>query len=555
MAKEIMNEEAKQKKPFNKRKLKYGLVSTVIVIVFIAVVVVLNVVADILTERKNLKLDLTDEKYYEVSQETIDYLAEIDTEVEIAVMAEENDFLTSGTYMKMILETMKKYENASDKITLNFYDIVTNPDVAAKFSKYYNGDIVQGHIVVVANERAEVLNVNDLFTITSDYYTGSTTIENFKGEQELTSAIMTVTDANPQTVAMVSKYNGNSIFHQYNQYSVTSIQSLLDKNGYEVVEVDLMTDELSPEEYDIAVIPAPVNDFTENDIKKLEDFLYNGGTLDKDMIYIASTYQYATPNINDFLEVWGIEIGDSIVYEYSEEYNQYVTTYLGEGTAPIAQIAEDTYSAGLSNTKLPVVVPSARPVNLLWDANTDRETTALLTTTDTGFAYPKEFYTPEEEAAIIEEMMSEAEAEAEGEEADGEEAAVEEETEATEETTEFDIEKAEKSKQTLMAVSKKLFFDAESVTHENNVMVLGSSLMLDPNIVGVTTYNNAEYIVNAVNKMCGKESSIIIAEKDLTTQPISVTADQKSTINKVIYFIPIAVVVAGVIVYLRRRNR
>jgi len=553
MAKDIMNEELKQKKPFNKRKLKYGVVSTIIVIVFIAVVVVLNVVVGVLTERKNLKLDLTDQKYYEVSQETLDYLAGIDTEVEIAVMAEENDFLLSNTYMKMVLETMKKYENASDKITLNFYDIITNPDVAAKFSKYYNGEITQSNIVIVANERAEVLNVNDLFTITSDYYSGTSSIDNYKGEQELTSAIMTVTDANPQTVALVSLYNGSPIFHQYNQYSVLEIKSLLDKNGYEVVEVDLMTGELSPEEYDIAVLPAPVNDLTENDIKKLEDFLYNGGNLDKDMIYIASTYQYATPNINDFLEVWGVEIGDSIVYEYSEEYNQYVTTYLGQGTAPIAQIAEEEFSAGLSNTKLPVVVPSARPINLLWDANTDRETTALLKTTDTGFAYPKEFYTPEEEAAIIEEMMAEAEGENADEE--GAEAEATEAEEPTEETTEFDIEAAEKSAQTLMAVSKKLFFDADNVTHENNLMVIGSTLMLDPNITSVTTYNNAEYVINAINKMCGKESSVIIAEKDLTTQPISVTADQKSTITNVIYFIPIAILVVGALVIIRRRNR
>lgn len=97
-----------------------------------------------------------------------------------------------------------------------------------------------------------------------------------------------------------------------------------------------MSDELSPEDYDITVLPAPINDLTEDCITKLDDFLYNGGDLDRDLIYIADVLQYSTPNIDDFLEVWGIEIGGSIVYESSNDKSQYVTTMKGQLSAPIA---------------------------------------------------------------------------------------------------------------------------------------------------------------------------------------------------------------------------
>lgn len=530
----------KEKKPFNKKKLKYGTVATVITVVFIAVVVVINLIAGVLTDRKDLKLDLTKEKYYEVSQDTIDYIQDLKTDVEIAVMAKESDFATSGTYMKMVLETLEKYEQHSDHIKINFYDVASNPDVVTKFSANYNGEISEGNIVVASGERVKVLTVNSLFNMQSDYYSGSSSVTSYKGEQELTSAIMSVTDANPQRVAFISKYNGSAIYHSDNAYSISALYSLMDKNGYEVSEVDIMTDTLSPEDYDMAVLPAPVNDLSEDSIKKLDNFLYNNGDLDKDMIYIADVLQYSTPNIDDFLEVWGIEIGGSIVYDSSSDKSQYVTTMKGQLSAPVATIAEDTYSEGLSNTKLPIIVPLARPVNLLFDANVDRNTTALLTTSDTSFLYPLEMQTAEEAKA-------KAEAAENGEE---------ETEEETEETTEFDPDNAEKSAQTVMAVATKTNMDSNNTAHVNNVMVIGGATILDQVLTYSNTYNNAEYVINAVNKMCGKENGIIIAEKDLSVQTIDITSSQIKAISRtVIYIIPLIIVAAGIVVFLRRRNR
>lgn len=536
----MANETEKEKKPFNKKKLKYGTVATVITVVFIAVVVVLNLIAGVLTDRKDLKLDLTKEKYYEVSQDTIDYIQSIDTDVEIAVMAKESDFATSGTYMKMVLETLEKYEQHSDHIKINFYDVASNPDVVTKFSANYNGEISEGNIVIASGERVKVLTVNNLFNIQSDYYSGSSSVKSYKGEQELTSAIMSVTDANPQRVAFISKYNGSAVYHSDNAYSISALYSLMDKNGYEVSEVDIMTDTLSPDDYDMVVLPAPVNDLSEDSIKKLDDFLYNNGDLDKDMIYIADVLQYSTPNIDAFLEVWGIEIGTSIVYDSSSDKSQYVTTMKGQLSAPVATIAEDTYSEGLSNTKLPIIVPLARPVNLLFDANVDRTTTALLTTSDTSFLYPLEMQTAEE-------VKAKAEAAENGEETTEEE---------TEETTEFDPDSAEKSAQTVMAVATKTNMDSNNTAHVNNVMVIGGATILDQVLTYSNTYNNAEYVINAVNKMCGKENGIIIAEKDLSVQTIDIKSSQIKAISRtVIFIIPLIVVAAGIVVFLRRRNR
>lgn len=544
----MKNDTAKEKKPFNKKKLKYGSVAVVITVVFIAVVVFVNLIAEILTDKKNLKLDLTAQKYYEVSQDTIDYIKDVKKDVVIDVMYQKENFEKSS-YMKMVLETLNKYQQNSDHIEVEFHDIVSEPDVINKYSDVYSGTIQQGSIVVACGDRVKVISsIDDLFTIdTSSYYqTGSSTITGYKGEQELTSAVMSVTDANPKKAAFITGYNGSSIYHSYNSNAVNSLYNLMNKNGYEISQIDILNDDLSPDDYDIVVLPAPVNDLTTDCISKLDDFLYNGGKLDRNMIYIADIFQYKTPNIDDFLEIWGIEVGDSVVYESNADKNQKVTISTGSAEAPIVSSVDDDFTSELSNTKLPIVAPVSRNINLLFDANVDRTTDSLLQTSDTAYLYPLNMKSVDEakaEAAEQEQDASDAENSTE---------ATEEETEAT---TKFDTETAEKATQNVMALAKKTNTE-NNETHTNNLLVIGGMSLVDPNLTSSATYNNAEFIVNAINQICGKENGIIIAEKSLTQTTIDITAAQITTIRRIIeYVIPLIVIAAGIFVYVWRKNR
>lgn len=544
----MKNDTAKEKKPFNKKKLKYGSVAVVITVVFIAVVVFVNLIAEILTDKKNLKLDLTAQKYYEVSQDTIDYIKDVKKDVVIDVMYQKENFEKSS-YMKMVLETLNKYQQNSDHIEVEFHDIVSEPDVINKYSDVYSGTIQQGSIVVACGDRVKVISsIDDLFTIdTSSYYqTGSSTITGYKGEQELTSAVMSVTDANPKKAAFITGYNGSSIYHSYNSNAVNSLYNLMNKNGYEISQIDILNDDLSPDDYDIVVLPAPVNDLTTDCISKLDDFLYNDGKLDRNMIYIADIFQYKTPNIDDFLEIWGIEVGDSVVYESNADKNQKVTISTGSAEAPIVSSVDDDFTSELSNTKLPIVAPVSRNINLLFDANVDRTTDSLLQTSDTAYLYPLNMKSVDEakaEAAEQEQAASDAENSTE---------ATEEETEAT---TKFDTETAEKATQNVMALAKKTNTE-NNETHTNNLLVIGGISLVDPNLTSSATYNNAEFIVNAINQICGKENGIIIAEKSLTQTTIDITAAQITTIRRIIeYVIPLIVIAAGIFVYVWRKNR
>ncbi|MBQ3566330.1 MAG: GldG family protein [Oscillospiraceae bacterium] len=542
MSKDMTN----AKKPFNKKKLKYGAVATAITVFVIAIVVFINLIAGLLTERKGLKLDLTAENYYEISQDTIDYIKALDTDVEIAVMMNEED-IVNNSMGKIILESLAKYEQNSDCIEVNYYDIEENPDIVNKFAANYNGEISEGSIIIASGDRVKATSIDSLFTIdTSSYYqTGAYSYSGYKGESEITAAVMNVTDANPVTVAIAAYYNGELIYHSDLGYTMNSVVELLDKNGYSYEVVDILADELSPEAYDMVILPAPVSDLTDDSITKLEDFLYNNGNLDKNMIYIADILQRKTPKLDAFLEVWGIEVTGDMVEESDDSNRQQLNvvrnTYGMAQTvaAPVATISDSTYSEGLSNTKLPVVVPATRNINLLFDANVDRTTTALLTSSESSVLYPLNL--TETKEVSLDNMTDEG---------------TEEATEETEATTAFDINSAEKGSNVVMALASKVNIDANDVTHTNNLLVIGGASFIDPYITGSTTYNNAEFFVNTVNRICNKESAVIIAEKHFESSAIDITASQVTALEWVVVaVIPAVVAICGIFVFIRRRNR
>lgn len=538
-AEDTAENKPKKKPNFNKKKLKYGSLATAITAIFIAAIVLLNVVVSTIMDRYPLKLDLTSDKLYEISQESIDYMKTVEQDIEIAVMYEESYFQTGSTYLKMVPEVLDKYRQyAAGELNVVYYDMTANPEAVNAYAQYYSGTIQEGDIVVKCGERVKVINFGDIIQTEQsiDYTTYQYVYDyTFVGEQSITSAIMSVTDANPKTVALITTVAGSAIYYEYNQYSIQILQELLEKNGYDVVAVDIMNDEISSETYDLVVLPAPYNDLTEAMVQKIEAFLYNDGKYGRNMLYIADGYQSPDqPNLEGFLEVWGIEIGDSVIYEGDASSAQYVQLAIGTANSiPTAVITEnEKYNANLTDSKLPIVAPLCRPITLLWEANNDRATASLLQSSATAFLRPiTSASTPSEEDKL----------------ADGEAA------ETT--TTTFNQETAETGVQNLMAVSTTSFYSG-SESYTSQLMVMGSCSLIDYYVAQNNAYRNSEYVIGAVNTMVGKEASIIIESKALEQTTIAITEGQLTALrNVVVILIPAIVILIGIVVYVRRRNR
>ena len=550
-----ISEEKRQKKMQVRKKLKYGGIATAVTVIFVAVVVLLNVVvAQVCKRNPDAVLDLTTANLYEISDDTVDYIKNLDQDVEIAISSEESTF-QSDKYYKMISETISKYQGYSDHISVTYFDTTKDPDILSKYQDLYAGDISSNQIIVTSGDRIKVYSLTDMFEIDQDkyqsYYYGyaslSDCITGFKGEQTLTTAIMNVTDSNPKSVAVITKSNGNYIFSatQANAYAVTAMENLLNDNGYDVKELDMVNDTLDAETYDIVVLPAPANDLTMDAIKKLQDFLQNDGNLGKQLIYVADYTQSVTPNLDAFLKDWNLQVDSSYVREDDNNRNQTVQIVASAGKgliAPIVSLGDsENYGGNLANSSLPIVAPLARPIQKL-PSNNGRVVYNLLQSSDTSYAYP------------LTQQASSGE--------DTTEAASEESQEATEAattetaaTTSFDTDSAVRGANTVMALSQSQQSTGSDLI-ESDVIVLGSMAMMDYYLTQDSSYNNAEYFIGVLNSVCGKEDSIVIASKDMAATSISATQTQLVTLRTIVVFlIPLADAAAGIVVFLRRRNR
>ncbi len=550
-----ISEEKRQKKMQVRKKLKYGGIATAVTVIFVAVVVLLNVVvAQVCKRNPDAVLDLTTANLYEISDDTVDYIKNLDQDVEIAISSEESTF-QSDKYYKMISETISKYQGYSDHISVTYFDTTKDPDILSKYQDLYAGDISSNQIIVTSGDRIKVYSLTDMFEIDQDkyqsYYYGyaslSDCITGFKGEQTLTTAIMNVTDSNPKSVAVITKSNGNYIFSatQANAYAVTAMENLLNDNGYDVKELDMVNDTLDAETYDIVVLPAPANDLTMDAIKKLQDFLQNDGNLGKQLIYVADYTQSVTPNLDAFLKDWNLQVDSSYVREDDNNRNQTVQIVASAGKgliAPIVSLGDsENYGGNLANSSLPIVAPLARPIQKL-PSNNGRVVYSLLQSSDTSYAYP------------LTQQASSGE--------DTTESASEESQEATEATTtegaattSFDTDSAVRGANTVMALSQSQQSTGSDLI-ESDVIVLGSMAMMDYYLTQDSSYNNAEYFIGVLNSVCGKEDSIVIASKDMAATSISATQTQLVTLRTIVVFlIPLAVAAAGIVVFLRRRNR
>lgn len=517
----------KEKKPKNFKKLKFGSMSVVVMVLVIAIVIVINLMCSLLSERYPLKLDLTPDKRYDLSDDSIQAVKQLDKNVEITVTSTKDTFASMGAYFKqmyasyyginvdmpyeMIPELLDKYAMYSDnKITVKYVDINKDPDVITRYSKYYNGEISEGSIIVFSGERIKVIGNDEVISMISP---SQTSTQNnitmaFVGESTLTSAIMSVTDINPVSVGFITSMNSNAIYESSYAGVVKSFEDLLSKNGYDCTDIDVSKDDISPDEYDMIVLPVPNVDFSADIIGKLGDFLYNDGNYGKNMIYIPHLNSSNLTNIDEFLADWKIQVDSSIILD--ENMIQAPIQSLGVVDAAVMLNIADTDSVGsLANNSLPIAAPYNRNITVM-SKNSESVATVVLKSQNTSY---------------LQEMT-----------ADG--------------------QKSEKGEYNAAVISKKETASGLD-TFKSSLLVLGSSFMVDSGLISNTsTYNNSSVILGMVNTMTGKEGGIMISEKALQQATIAPTTGEANVIKiVVIYVIPLIVAAAGIIVLLRRRNK
>lgn len=326
---------AKNKTVRNQFLFKRGGYSVLITALVLAALVLLNWLVAALGDRFHLEFDMTPEKINSMSSENIEFIKNIEQDVNIAVCASENSYTTymnyyaqyygisdsSSEYFDQTVTLINKYRSYNKRIKVNFIDPQTSEFMQIS-QKYSNSSITYGDIIVSAvkgeNERSKILTFTDVYDITTDdtYAAYGYTVSTLNGnniETALTGAIAyCISTKTPKAVV----YTG----HSSADYSSSYVE-LLQKNNFEVdVLSDVIIKEI-PSEYDLIAIMAPTGDFVDSELDAISKFLDNGGKLSKSLVYFADSSCPSLPNLESFLSQWGINVEEGVVFETSADYS------------------------------------------------------------------------------------------------------------------------------------------------------------------------------------------------------------------------------------------
>lgn len=346
-----------EKKPLSVQK-KTGILSSAITVVVVLCLLLVNVVAGVVTEKYPVKLDLTSDKVFQLSQDSIDYIGGLDQQVRITVLNTRDGFTRGGDYFAQAMSVIEQYGKYNQNVSVEFVDILANPAYTAQ---YPDLELTVNDILIQSGENTNRLTAYDIFNVETSWYGGS--ITSSRAEQAMTGAIMNVTVQNKPKAAFLTG-------HQ--ESGDEALESLLQKNGYETVRASLLTEGV-PEDAAIAVLSAPRRDITADEAAALDKFMENGGAYGKYLLYFAALEQGDMPNLAGWLAKWGLAVGEGAVAETdpSRVINQNV--YFG-----IAAFDDPALTGKMLSTEIPIAVPFSRPVEFTFTSNLGYTTRTLL---------------------------------------------------------------------------------------------------------------------------------------------------------------------------------
>ncbi len=502
----------------NKKRLSLRqrkLVNAAIIVVVLLIVVGVNILASVLVNRfPSLEADVTSKGAYSLNATTKEYLKYMEDELKVSVLTTEEAFSGrsddsgSNSYyyqVNKLLREMSVYEN---------FNLVYNDISAASASKlsaqYPDIDWTSPDnlILVESGDRYEMLTVSDIFSYSEEYeyYYGMNVIDNQSIEQSILKTAQKLTAKDTLKIA-VSTGNGEFLNEQHQLYTAyTDLIELLEDNAYDVVTLNLLTEQI-PEDTDALLMVAPSVDITDEQSEKINTWLINGGDYGKTFVYVPFDFTESSENMDLLLEQWNMNVKSAYIYE-----NDLSMALSGSSTPQLTSIvnyADETFTEDLKTSALPVIMPYSMAIEI----TDEKAVTPLLTSSNTADLL---LLNESAEEPVYEKSAGEA----------------------------FNY----------AVLSKK---GNDDLSKASNFVVWGSYDGLRQDAILSSNFNNASYFVNIFNETLGNEAEAIVVESvQLGYETLTVTSAQQVTVFVIfVALIPLGVFALGIVVWVRRKNR
>ena len=356
---EQTKKESKEKMPLNKKYLRNGSYSTLLIVIFVAIVVVINMIVGKLPS-KYTQIDISDQQLYSIGDETKKVLNNLDKDVTIYQIAQ------SGSEDETISNLLQKYADESKHVKVELKDPVVSP----KFVSEYTSDQVSSNsLIVVCGDRNKVVNYNDMYESTMDYNTYSYQTTGFDGEGQITSAIAYVTTENLPVLYTLEGHGEKELD--------STIKEDIEKANMEIKTLNLISEGSVPDDAACLLIDSPSSDISEDEKTALLDYLENGGKAMVFSDYIESTLT----NFAAVLENYGVKAADGIVFEGDNQHYGMQMPYYLLPTVNSTDASSETASSGYY-----IIMPYAQGIQKLDDVRDTVTVEDILTTSDSAYS-------------------------------------------------------------------------------------------------------------------------------------------------------------------------
>jgi hypothetical protein len=480
---------------FKRRNLRHGIVSTLITALVILIVVLLNAGLGMIFRKYPLNIDLTEDQIFEISGDTRDFLSRLDKDVEIYILNTEEQFTASSPvdYFVQANEVIRKYAQLSPRIRLTYLDLLRNPDFG---SRYPSLSLKVNDILLVSGDRNRVLGSSDLFNVRNSVY--GQYIMSSKAEQAMTSALLNITGNETIFVQVIGGHGEDDI---------GAFTGLLSLNVYEVGSLNLLTEDISPDT-SLVILAAPDRDLAEEELQKLDAFLSSGNN--KNLFYFASADQPGLPTLGAFLDEWGIAVDGGVAFETDRTRIFGNSVYIS-----FADYEEEEFSKNVSERGLYAVVPQSRPLRQVFEAQRYRSVKTLLRLSPNSGIRPAG--TGADWSPAPEDLGGNV---------------------------------------PVLVLSRSLRTGLSGSMERANVLVCGSALALNESILGSPNIANSAYFLDLTDSLTGRELSIRIEDKTIGFSELGITVGKLIVIAAIfVALLPLAILVTGIVVWLRRRHK
>ncbi|TAK22896.1 MAG: hypothetical protein EPO26_09975 [Chloroflexota bacterium] len=258
------------------REARRGGSSTIATVAFVAILVLLNVLANRFTYR----WDLTETKDFSISPQTEQILRSLNSDVKVTAFFQQGQ---SG--QEELQDLIKEYQRHTNRISYEQVDPVLKPGVARGYQVESYGTTV----VEIDGRRQNVTNGT---------------------EGDLTSAIVKLQRGAPRRVGWVTGH-GELDIDSFDRAGASEIKRLIELENYKVEALPLIGVTEIAKDVAVVVLASPRQALLPQEVDALKVYLDRGGRL------LVLLEPRSPGNPSELLDGFGVEVGDGVVLDYA----------------------------------------------------------------------------------------------------------------------------------------------------------------------------------------------------------------------------------------------